>query len=149
MTSESFRIFPSKDLSSFKRALWILLKWMQWRKNVMFAKSISKLQVHSGLPEFSKLWLSLCLFRWLSPSLNLVSKRRPNWLRMSYTRFGEGRMTLRKYFLNILKECLRKVKSLLFHSRMVQGKNECLKVSVLQWFVVTSSEFPELERLNT
>ena len=77
MVSESFRIFPSKDLSSFKRVEQILLWWLQWRKKCD-VDSIYKLQVQSGLTQFFKLWLNLCSFRWLSPSLNYVSTQRPN-----------------------------------------------------------------------
>ena len=55
-----------------------------------------------GFTQFLKLWLNLCSFRWLSPSLNLVSKQRPNGLWMSYTGFGEWHIILGKKILNIL-----------------------------------------------
>ena len=51
---------------------------------------------------------------------------------MSYTVFGEGRIILSKELLNILSDNLRKVKSSLFQSRMVQRKSQYLKMSALQ-----------------
>ena len=52
---------------------------------------------------------------------------------MNYIKSGVGRPNLSKVFLIFLKDFLLwNCKSRLFHSRMVQGKNEYLKVFVRQ-----------------
>ena len=56
----------------------------------------------------------------------------------------QGHIILGKNLLNILLEDMYKVESSLFYSRMVQGKNEYLKMSVLQLYVIASSEFWDL-----
>ena len=53
----------------------------------------------------------------------------------------QGHIILGKNLLNILLEDMYRVESSLFYSRMVQGKNEYLKMSVLQLYVIASSEF--------
>ena len=53
----------------------------------------------------------------------------------------QGHIILGKNLLNILLEDMYKVECSLFYSRMVQGKNEYLKMSVLQLYVIASSEF--------
>ena len=56
----------------------------------------------------------------------------------------QGHIILGKNLLNILLEDMYRVESSLFYSRMVQGKNEYLKMSVLQLYVIASSEFWDL-----
>ena len=89
--SEIFGVPLSIPLRLLLRVIQIALKWWQCRKKWV-ADSTSKLQVHKGFRQLSKLWLNLCSLRWLSPSLSLVSNFKPNELWILYTGAANGRI---------------------------------------------------------
>ena len=89
--SESFGMSLSIPLRLLLRVIRIALKWWQCRKKWV-VDSTSKLQVHKGFRQLSKLWLNLCSLRWLSPSLSLVSNFKPNGLWLLCTGAANSRI---------------------------------------------------------
>ena len=99
--SEKLEILILISLRSSKRVFWIFVKKWQCRKKCV-VDSVSRVQVHNGFIQLSKLWLNLCSFKWLSPSLNLVRRHAPKGSQISYMGFDKGWILLSKWFLNTL-----------------------------------------------
>ena len=99
--SEKLEILILISLRSSKRVFRIFVKKWQCRKKCV-VDSVSRVQVHNGFIQLSKLWLNLCSFKWLSPSLNLVRRRIPKGSWILYMGFAKGRTLLSKWFLNTL-----------------------------------------------
>ena len=76
---------------------------MQGRKKCL-VDSTSREHVQSGLMQFSKLCLNLCLFMWLKSNLNLESNFKPKGWRILYIKSGVGRPSLSEVFLNFLED---------------------------------------------
>ena len=69
--------------------------------------SVSKLRVHRGFIQSLKLWLNLCSFRWLNPSLSLVINLSPSRLKMPNTELGMDRIIFYQInFKDIKTGCL-------------------------------------------
>lgn len=99
-----------------KQNLW-RIKWM--------VDSSSKLLEHKGLTQFEKLYLNLCLFRWLSPTRSLVKTFHPTGLYMLKYELGTGRPVFKRKFLKDNRLlALRTCRSNFFHSEKRSEKNE-------------------------
>ena len=101
--------------------------------------SFWELQIHFGFTQFLNLWLYLCSFQWLNPSLNLVRSYIPIGLWILNTELGTGLISSIKWFLKVVWEELQIFISKLPHSVMIQGKKDDSNVSTLHWYVVTSN----------
>ena len=85
-------------------------------------------QLRIGLSESRKPCLNSCSWRWLRPSLSLVSNLIPLGLWQLKTLFPEERINFKSFFLKINKFSeLRVFWSSLFHSITTEGKNEFWK----------------------
>ena len=108
-----------------------LIRVWQCKKN-WDVDSFSELQIHFGFTQCLNLWLYLCSFRWLSPSLRIGS-----WI--LNTELGTGLISWIKCFLKVVWEELQIFISKLLHSVMVQGKKDDSNVPTIFWYVVISS----------
>ena len=88
---------------------------------------LSWLHVHRGFIQLLKLWLNLCLFRWLNPSWSFVINIIPSRLKMPNVELGMGRIIFIKLALKILKLDVRILKLSLFHSFIAHGKTRILE----------------------
>ena len=111
----------------FKRVCLGVWKLGQWRKKCVVV-SVSLPQSHNGFRVSWKQCLNLWSRRWLRPSRNLVRSLIPYGLWILKILFAQGRIKFSRFFLKIerLPEFLI-LQSRLFHSDIVEGKNEFLK----------------------
>ena len=114
-------------LTLFKWVCLEVWKLGQCRKKCV-AVSESLPQSHNGFRVSWKQCLNLWSRRWLRPSRNLVRSLIPYGLWILKILFAQGRIKFSRFFLKIerLPEFLI-LQSRLFHSDIVEGKNEFLK----------------------
>ena len=117
----------------FKRVCLRVWKLGQWRKKCVVG-SESLPQSHNGFRVSWKQCLNLWPRRWLKPSCNLIRSLIPYGLWISKILFTQGRIKFSRFFLNIERfpEFLI-LQSKLFHSNIVEGRNEFLKLLCFVW----------------
>ena len=106
----------------FKRICLEVRKLGQWRKKCVIV-SVSLPQSHNGFWVSWKQCLNLWSRMWLRPSCNLVESLIPYGLLILKTLFAQDRIKFNTSFLKIE----RLPEFLMFHSDIVEGKNEFLK----------------------
>ena len=111
----------------FKRVFVGVWKLGQWRKKCVIV-SVSLAQSHYGFSVSWKQCLNLWLRRWLRPRRNLVSRLIPYGLWILKILFAQVRIKFSRFFLQIERLLVFLIlQSRLFHSDIVEGKNEFLK----------------------
>ena len=110
----------------------------QWRRKSHVFSTLQP-RVQSGFNESWKLFLNLCSWRWLSPSLRLIKYLIPFRFCKLNMFFGVGLLNFKIFFLKILRLGAFWISgSSLFHSMMTDGKKVFLKklCLTLKWGIL-------------
>ena len=114
-------------LKVLKKVLLSLKNKGEWRRK-WAVDSVPWPQLHKGLIESWKLCLNLCFLKLLKPIWSHVISLTPLGLWQLWIELGAGLLKWRIFFLNTDKLSeLRKSRSSLFHSEIVEVENEFLK----------------------
>ena len=138
VASAWFKILLSILVILLRRVIYSVRKLGQWRRKWLVF-STSHPQVQSGFNVSWKLFLNLSLWRWLSPSRNLVKHLIPFRLSQLNMLFAVRLINFKTFFLKILRlGAFWILRSSLFHSMMIDGKKVFLKklYLTLKWRIL-------------